>query len=529
MDAATQARLMAQWEAQNKPQTSIADDTKQKALLDRWNKREKYLAETGGFGGGMQRFGDALMHGLTKETAMGLAQLTGQADAKAVDKMRADAAHLTASPQGKLGNIVGSTVAPAVVGGGVGTGLKTISALKNMNATRNALGGAASGMVMPVGSDESRTLNTALGFAGAALPSVLKKAVTQPIRPSEAAQKLVDVGIYPTPGQAKGGALNSLESAATSMPIVGPFVSTARAKPFQEYVKYRQGQFGYTGDKTGRLATEEMGNIADENYSKVLPKLQLEVTPELRAQYLRNVQLLPPQQQNSMRKLIEFELDPKTAKSSAGILGGEETNTWQSLLRKEGQHFGKSPDTYQQKLGAAFTKSREDTIDAINNQGLVSPDVAQEFADARKYYGGMKNLMELGTTGTAAKRGGMFTPAEDLKWMKGKYGDNAFGRNQVPDQDVAQAGVDVLGGVPDSGTAGRLAMLSFMKDPNISWTEGLLGGTLAAASPQPVRKALVGGYNWQKSLAEKLRAADNPWLTSPSVTGLNVWSQDQNN
>ena len=229
-----------------------------------------------------------------------------------------------------------------------------------------------------------------------------------------------------------------------------------------------------------------------------------------------------------MSKLIEFELDPKTAKSSAGILGGEDTNAWQSLLRTEGQRFGKSPDTYQQKLGDAFLKSREDTIDAINTQGLVAPEVAGEFADARKYYGGMKNLMELGTTGTAAKRGGMFTPAEDLKWMKNKYGENIFGRNQAPDQQVAQAGVDVLGGVPDSGTAGRLAMLSFMKDPSIGWAEGLIGGSLAAASPQPVRKALLGGYGWQKSLAEKLRAADNPWLTSPAAAGLNVWSQDQN-
>ena len=531
MDAATEQRLLAQWEQQN-PKPRMADDAaKQQALVDRWNKREKYLKETGGFGGGVQRFVDAAGHALINEPAMALAQMTGQADQKAVDRMRADADHLTSTNVGKLGSITGGTIVPALVGGGTSAALgKTINAMRNMNTTRNAIGGAASGAVIPTGTGENR-VNMAGGAVMGGLPSLAKKLVTQPIRPSEQAQKLIDVGVYPTPGQAKGGALNSLESAATSMPVVGPFVSTARAKPFQEYVKYRQKNFGYEGDKTGRLATEEMGKTSDDMYDAILPKLQVQVTPELRAKYLRNVQLLPEKEQSAMDKLIRFELDPKTAKSSAGILGGEDTNAWQSMLRTEGERYAKSQDPYAQGLGQAMGKSRADTIDAINTQGLVAPEVAQEFADARKYYSGMKNLMELGETGTAAKRGGMFTPAEDLQWMKKNYGgagSNAFGRNQVPGQAEAQAGVDVLGGVPDSGTAGRLAMLSFMKDPNIGFGESLLGGSLAMTSPQFVRKGLVGGYNWQKALANKLRIADNPWATATESSLLNVGTEKQN-
>ena len=529
----TDAELIAQWnEAKNKPVTAASvDPALEKQLIDRYNKREKYLKETGGFGGGLQRAGDAFAHAVINEPAIALAQMTGQADKKAVDRMRAEGEHLTSTPQGKFGSILGGTVAPAVVGGGTSALLKTIGAMKNLNTTRNAIGGAASGAIIPTGTGENRAMNMAGGAIMGGVPSLAKKFLTQPIRPSEQAQKLIDVGVYPTPGQAKGGALNSLESAATSMPVVGPFVSTARAKPFQEYVKYRQKNFGYEGDKTGRLATEEMGKTADDMYDAILPKLQVQVTPELRAKYLRNVQLLPEKEQSAMDKLIRFELDPKTSKSSAGILSGEDTNAWQSMLRSEGERYAKSQDPYAQGLGQAMGKSRADTIDAINTQGLVAPEVAQEFADARKYYAGMKNLMELGETGAAAKRGGMFTPAEDLQWMKKNYGgsgSNTFGRNQVPGQVEAQAGVDVLGGVPDSGTAGRLAMLSFMKDPNIGFGESLVGGSLAAASPQPVRKYLVGGYNWQKALADKLRIADNPWATSTESSLFNVGTEKQN-
>ena len=535
MDAATEQRLLAQWEQQN-PKPRMADDAaKQQALVDRWNKREKYLKETGGFGGGVQRFVDAAGHALINEPVMALAQMTGQADQKAVDRMRADADHLTSTNVGKLGSITGGTIVPALVGGGTSAALgKTINAMKNLNTTRNAIGGAASGAVIPTGTGENRAVNMIGGAVMSGLPSLIKKGITQPIRPTEQAQKLIDAGIYPTPGQAAGGVLNSVEQAATGIPGFSPFVSTARAKPFQDYVRQVQKSYGYTGDRTGRLATQEMADIADQKYENVLPKLQLEVTPELRAKYLRNTQGLRPNEVGAFEDTLKYELDPLLSKSNANMLSGDDLNKWQSVLRSESQNFKNAASGHEKKLAKAYGTSRDDTLNAIDEQGLVSDGVANEYADARKYYAGLRNLAELGESGGAAKRAGMFTPDEHLGWMKRNEGVGTgslnFARNNVQGQDLAQAASDVLGKTPHPDLAGKLAMLSVMKDPSISWTEGLVGGSLSAASPQWARRTLVGDTAWQKALSKGLRRAgfDNPWATSTESSLFNVGTEKQN-
>lgn len=515
MDEATKQRLLAQWDSANKPgavaEPSISPETNQK-LIDRWNKREKYLKDTGGFGGGAQRFVDSAMNALS-EPAIGVAQALGTADPKAVSRMRAETEHLTATPAGRLGNVVGSSVIPTAVGVGLPATLSKIG-MAAMPVTRNAIGGAVSGAILPTLENESRASNIGMSTALSAGPSLAKKLFVQPVKPTAQAQTLIDEGIYPTPAQASGKLANAGESAATSIPFFGTAISNARTQPFREYVARRQKAFGYEGNKIGREATEEMGNISDEKYRNVVPKMMLEDTPDLRAKYLRAQQGLKPAAKSDVSDMLEFKFDPLVAKSPAKIIGGEDLNKWQSQLRERGERAAKSPDLYQQDLGNTYNTMREDTFNALENQGLVGANVPQEFRDARKYYAGMKDLMELGEAGSAAKRGGAFTPAEDLNWMKRNYGgssSNAFGRNQVEDQKLAQAAIDTLGEVPDTGTAGRLSMLSFLKNPELGWGEKAIGLAALPFATQPARKFAAGGYDWQRAMGRALRDVDSPY------------------
>lgn len=530
----TDAELIAQWNAaKNQPVTATTVDPElDKKLVQKWNERENYLKRTGGAMGGAERFGASALNALTTEMPIGVAQMLGTADPKALNRMRAENEVHTATNAGRLGNVVGSSVLPMAVGAGVGGLLGKVPGLANAATIRNAAGGAASGAVLPTMEGESRGKNIAVNAALSAAPSAIKRIFAQPVRPTEAAQKLINEGIYPTPGQASG-ALNASESAATSIPFFGTAISNARTQPFKEYVARRQKSFGYEGNKLGREATEEMGNVSDEQYRNVIPKLQLEDTPALRAKYLRAQNELDPleREYREVGKFVEKRFNPLGDKSPARIIGGEDLNNWQSQLRQRAADTAKNGNIDKMDLSNAYNQMREDTLDAIQTQGLVGTGVADEFANARKYYAGMKDLINLGESGAAAKRGGVFTPGEDLNWMKRNYGgesSNMFGRNQVADQNLAQAAVDTLGSMPDTGTAGRLAMLSFLKNPDLGVAEKVIGVAGLPFATQPARKFAVGGYDWQKALGKALKDADNPNQVQPWGTFVTELNNEEN-
>ena len=246
----------------------------------------------------------------------------------------------------------------------------------------------------------------------------------------------------------------------------------------------------------------------------------LEDTPALRAKNLRRQSELAPgsPQYNDVSRMIERKFDPLAEKSPARIIGGDDLNTWQSQLRERGKNASQGTDIFQKDLGDAYTGMREDTLDAIEKQALVGGGVPEQFRQARQYYAGMKDLMDLNSSGGARARGGMFTPAEDLRWMQ-KQNPEAFARNAVPDQELAQSAANTLGAMPDSGTAGRLAMLEFLKDPKQALNPmTYLSLPLTAGTWEPVRKFAAGAYGPQRAISKALRAFDNPLLAQPLGT-----------
>lgn len=503
----TNEELLAHWnKTKNTSAAAPSANEDMNALMRKqWADREAVKKRNG-----PETFVNSMMNAIG-DTGTGIAQALGQEDPAAVKRMQDRRVNDTATNAGRLGNVIGATIIPTAVTAGLTGGMSALPLLKNAYATRNAVGSAVGGAIIPTMEGESNLKNALVSGAIGGGPAIAKRLFAQPIKPTAEAQLLIDNGIYPTPGQASG-LLNPAESATTSMPFFGTAIGNARTQPFKEYVARRQKTFGYEGKKLGREATEEMGDISDEQYRNVIPKLHVEITPELRSKYLRNVQLTPPSEQDAMRSLIQYELDPKLANSKANLLVGEDLNDWQSMLRKQGQRHAGSGGSHQQNLGEGMLKSREDTLNAIEEQGLVPTGVADEFANARKYYAGMKDLMSLGESGAAAKRGGVFTPGEDINWMKRNYGgkdSNMFGRNQVEDQRLAQAAENTLGAMPDTGTAGRLSMLSFMRNPELGNIEKAIGLAGLPFATQPARKFAVGGYDWQRALANGLRNTED--------------------
>ena len=149
---------------------------------------------------------------------------------------------------GKAGRFAGEVLATAPVGGLVGMGAKAALGAGRLAAL--AAGGAGQGAAegFLTSGPGDRLGGAAVGAAGGAiLPGVVGKlgrVAARGVDPSAAAKQLMRQGVDLTPGQMNPtGAMAQLESAAQSLPGVGPAIQGARQQAQDQWagVARRQG------------------------------------------------------------------------------------------------------------------------------------------------------------------------------------------------------------------------------------------------------------------------------------------------
>lgn len=235
---------------------SIAGDPNQ-SFIDE-SPLENFRA---GVGSGMVGFG----RNVANLVGLGGEQSPGE---KIVDRQLGD------TKAGKAGQITGQVAASAPLGLGAsavaGRALPAAAKVLSNPVARGAFEGAVVG---GAGSEDGNRLKGATlgaGF-GAALPLGVigaKKAVTGVTRTPEA-QRLLDKGVDLTPGQMNpGGAINQIEEAWQSVPLVGSVIRGARENA--------QGSFqraaGQEGAAPGAaIAAGEPAQMLDEAYRSFQP------------------------------------------------------------------------------------------------------------------------------------------------------------------------------------------------------------------------------------------------------------------
>lgn len=358
------------------------------------------------------------------------------------------------------------------------------------------------------GATQEATGSPALAaIAGMAAPAGAGKiAAGSNLRPDVAL--LNAEGVQMTPGQIKGGVLQRIEDAATSIPLLGDAIKSAQLRGLESYgragmnralepigeklpmnlkgndaIAYVQDKLGSRYDALrdkmkGSLDGPIQGNITALPSNNSQPTLREEL-----GTISKMGQNLPENQRGQLNDIIKNEIVDQFTNS--GVASGETIKNIESKLGKLASGFGRSDDYHTQQLGGAVKEAQA----ALRR--MVETENPQHASELSKINEGWANFKRLQTAASSvAAKNGVFTPAQLHSAAKSQdvsKDKSKFARGDALMQDFTQAGKNVLSQtVPDSGSAYR-GMLGFGVGGGLGYElmnhPYAVGGALASMVP----------------------------------------------
>lgn len=397
----------------------------------------------------------------------------------------------------------------------VPTGLMTRPLTKGAGIISDVALGGGLGALQGVGGAEEDIGAGAIvgGISGAGITgglSGLGRLLAPNIRPEAAA--LRQQGIPLTPGSAYGGAIQSIEQAAESLPIVGGIVSGARQKQFEKFNEAAYNKVLSNLDTKlkipkgleGRDAYLFVEKSISDKYNDVVPDLRLEFTPKIKSgfdaikkRYAKGN--LSEQDKRQFRTYVDaLESDFR----ANGVISGQKAQAVKQDLAKISRDYLAGTGS-SKILGDAFKDLEGFYMNSLRNQ---NPKYAADLKKADRAFVDfvrVQNAMQK-TRGEE----GVFTPAQlesAVRQQDKSARKGAFARGAAPMQDLANRASSVLGNkVPDSGTASR-GMTGALLTGGAGYIDPLAGG-LTALMTAPYYK-----------LGEKAMFAPRPAGFSESV------------
>jgi hypothetical protein len=411
----------------------------------------------------------------------------------------------------------------------------------------NAVGGALSGVLTGDPNASASDLGKEalqggmLGAAAAPLTGVAARvAYPAMARPGTDVSRLMDIGVRPTLGQAAGGAINRLEQTATSIPIIGDFIKSARQRSVYQFnmglMNDALAPLGQTLDATqpGREAIQEMAARISGAYQRAVPQaggtLDQQATQDL-AQLRTNAQMLAPgreQQFNAMLdQYVQRHIDPAT-----GMMTGQGFKDAESDLGKEASNYlyNRNATSDERVLGQQLRNAQTVLRDWLER---VNPQASGDLQAANAAY-----AKQLRIENAAARPGaepGVFSPAQFQAAVKSYAPQGQVARGTALSEPLADAGRAILGPtVPDSGTPLRHAVqfgvgallgegagLDIPLEAKIAALAGV-GGAGALYNPlsqRLVAHIIASRYPWMENVATGARAL-SPLAAGAAPPGL---------
>lgn len=388
------------------------------------------------------------------------------------------------------GNVIGALPAGAVAAPARGLGM-----LGNVvrGATTGAVAGAAATPVDPNSQNywADKAWQTALGAGTGGVLAPVAAGIGKLIggvQPTPEAQQLIAKGVTPTVGQILGGDAAVTEAKLTSMPIMGTAVAKAQQQAVRSYntAVYNEvlSDIGekVSPDTVGHAGIQTVKDKIQNVYNTVLPKLTFKADQQFvgeTQQIAQAVTNLPPQQQAQFQRIAADQLGKMT---NAGTMNGATLKGVQSELTRESAGYTSSASFDDRKLGDALNQLR---TAVMNNVERVSApeDVAQlQAADAS--WAKFIRLQRAATSQGAMNNQGVILPSQLQNAVKASDTSVRKGNIATGDalmQDLSTTGQNVLGNkYPDSGTGGRLGLMSLLTGESAASTIGHLP-TIATA------------------------------------------------
>lgn len=394
--------------------------------------------------------------------------------------------NLVAPEAGVAGKV--ASVLPRIATGPVGRAVAT---------------GAAQSALAPVNPDEDFLTEKAKqmgigGAAGGVLSKALPRALGGIVKPTDEAAALQRQGVTLTPGQAAGGMLNATEQKAMSIPLVGDFIAGGRRRALNDFqeraLENATGAARGAGPKTVDAANTAVSDL----YQQVVPKLRPTQEAAHDVVTTLNTALDNPELTDANRKTLTGIFD--------SLFGTGHGDRYMQLS-------GSALKDLDTELGAKIRSYAKSPLPSDHVLADEIGNIQQSMREAWRYHLGDADAATLDAANKAYRR---MVPVNKAASESGGAEEKVFPmalRKALARQqgkDVTRAADDALvdpaskvltGTVPDSGTAGRLAVPA-----------AVLGGVSAPVASIVAALAAAGAYTRTGSNIITGNTATQRWL-----------------
>lgn len=358
-------------------------------------------------------------------------------------------------------------------------------------------GGAVYGAMAPVTEGDFATEKAkqiGLGAATGPVAQAVGAGVARVISPEtrDAVTTLLKQGITPTPGQILGGRWQVLEDKATSIPVLGDAIASARGKSLDElntaaYARALEPIGGTVPKTVGRDAIADIRQQIGDSYDKLLPKVQFKADNQFSddIQKLRGMaENLPPDQAARFERVLKNQVIGKM--TPQGTMDGQTLKGIEADIGSLAAGLKSDAGFDNRSLGAALSEVQ---AAVRSNLERANPDYADALRASNTAWANFKRVQN-----AAAKQGsdnGKFTPAQlqnAVRTLDRSKDKRAFSEGDALMQDLSDPAKDVLASkYPDSGTAGRslAAVLG----------AGVVGGAAAPSIGLPAIAGVAAGVS----------------------------------
>ena len=410
---------------------------------------------------------------------------------------------------------------PAMVGGAAtdigalafgGSALKAGSAIPKIGGALNSIGTAltttkklAPGVAAATAYGAATEPNRAAGGIGAGigqsigfgLPKLAGKVVAPKVK--SAAQSMIKKGGTPTPGEMFGGTVQRFEDAATSVPIVGDAIKSAKGRSLAKFSRDQVddalsviGKKLDDGVPAGRDAIAKADDIISKGYNETLEKMDVVVDQQFADELAKITEMagdLPERELKAFQVMMRDKILKPFDNPNQMLLGRtfKEVDSGIREMYKKSQK--ESQSIYVNKLGDA----QRSVHLALKNLGKRQhPELGAKLDALDVSYAKMGRIWE--AAGKVGAHDGVFTPAHLLAATKKQTGKKAFAEGKGFNQKEIEAARDMLAQkIPDSGTVPRAIMNTAAMGGAAMIDPAIAGGALlgAAAYTKPGQKAVT--------------------------------------
>jgi hypothetical protein len=359
--------------------------------------------------------------------------------------------------------IVGNVVSPAnFAAGALGTATKFSKPIQAMIA------GAGAGTITPVeGQDfakekgEQVALGAALGPVGEMATRGIGRVLSPNIGPAEKAVR--SLGVTPTPGQAIGGQMNAFETFAQNLPIVGGNITDAKTR---NIVKFNQGVINNSLKKVNELLPDDLvgndaivyaNNVKNNVYNNALKDTKLTIGLKDKARMksaVLNSKLFDESEVRKADKILDIIAFKKLPQGNSVDIDGEVFKSIDSELKSEIFSLKNSGDLSDRRVGGALESAQKYIRELFGKQ---NPEKSSILRRADTLDRDLRVLQTAAASSGAEK--GVFTPKQyqtAVRQSDKTRGKVSYARGKANGQEVAQAGLEVLGEEADAILQGRI-------------------------------------------------------------------------